>query len=852
MIETLVGRFGSVGKNFSGEAQAKPGGATTPLGVPPCEASSGDWKRLLRNYVCFGTATLCVARLTAAEIRVPADVPTIQGAIGVASAGDTVLVAPGTYPENLNFLGKAITVTSEVGATDTVIDGQKVDHVVRFANGETRSSVLVGFTLRNGHGFDGGGGVSIKSSSPSVISNIIAENVAECCGLGVSIENGSPLLQYNVISSNRELLNSAFGGGIYAQGPGSPLILNNTITNHYCAVGAGIFLSHISGVPVIAGNFIARNVDSSSGPDGAGITVWQSPNAMLLNNVVVNNSSGIEWDSFFETGFPQMINNTIAGNAGFGVALGGWSLAPLVANNIVSAPEGAVALEVVLGGDPSLWTVRNNIFFESGTAVTGDLIGMSSNIFANPLFADPAMEDYHLLRVSPAVDAAWIAVAATNDFDGVARPINGDRRGQSEADIGAFEYVPQSPIPPSPVGAISGDRQLTVWWKPSADATWYEVKRAVANTGSYETVGRVTATNYVDKPLENGTEYSYVVIAFSDLGKSSNSVSFSGIPGNFPPLARDDTASTLENASVTIDVLANDTDPNGDPLQVASVTQPLRGWVVTDGATVVYTPEPKFFGVDQFTYIVGDGRGAISTGAVAVTIVRLNHPPVAFDQFLTILGDTEWVSFNVPAFDLDFDPLTFQLLSLPTNGLLLAAFSEGIAQMAYRPAHAFAGVDCFWFRASDGLTNGLPAKVTLTVLPPRDADGDGIPDYWAAIYNVSGRDDDPDLDGLTNYQEYLANTNPHDAKSVLRITELTRGVDGNPAITWNSIGGTRYRIQASDGATGEDGAWIFHDVTRPAYLEIDPRSRGAPSAMSFTDTTNSATNRYYRISVVGH
>src|SRR5689334_21325474 len=65
-------------------------------------------------------------------LNVPAVYPTIQSAINAANSGDTVLVAPGTYVENINFNGKAITVTSSAGASSTIIDGGANGSVVAF------------------------------------------------------------------------------------------------------------------------------------------------------------------------------------------------------------------------------------------------------------------------------------------------------------------------------------------------------------------------------------------------------------------------------------------------------------------------------------------------------------------------------------------------------------------------------------------------------------------------------------------------------------------------------------------------------------------------------------------------
>ena len=85
----------------------------------------------------------------AATVHVPGDQPTIQAGIEAAGDGDVVLVAPGTYMEDINFLGKAITVMGDGGADGTVIDGGRSDWVVRFDSREHEDSVLEGFTIRN-------------------------------------------------------------------------------------------------------------------------------------------------------------------------------------------------------------------------------------------------------------------------------------------------------------------------------------------------------------------------------------------------------------------------------------------------------------------------------------------------------------------------------------------------------------------------------------------------------------------------------------------------------------------------------------------------------------------------------
>jgi hypothetical protein len=116
----------------------------------------------------------------ASTIHVPADQATIQAGINAASNGDKVLAAPGTYTENINFMGKAITVTSCGGPKVTIIDGNADAPVAAFVTGDGATSVLNRFTLQNGYASFQfqymGGGVSIDKASPSIKQNVIINN----------------------------------------------------------------------------------------------------------------------------------------------------------------------------------------------------------------------------------------------------------------------------------------------------------------------------------------------------------------------------------------------------------------------------------------------------------------------------------------------------------------------------------------------------------------------------------------------------------------------------------------------------------------------------------------------------
>jgi hypothetical protein len=91
-------------------------------------------------------------------------------------------------------------------------------------------------------------------------------------------------------------------------------------------------------------------------------------------------------------------------------------------------------------------------------------------------------------------------------------------------------------------------------------------------------------------------------------------------PGNKAPDTAADTATTTPGTAVTINVLENDTDPNGDALTVTGVSRPQFGQATTNGQSVTYRSNPSFRGVDTFTYFVSDSKGGTAANSVTVTV----------------------------------------------------------------------------------------------------------------------------------------------------------------------------------------------------------------------------------------
>jgi hypothetical protein len=248
---------------------------------------------------CLALLGLCLAATAeAATIRVPADAPTIQQGIAAAANGDTVLVAPGTYYERINFLGKAIIVTSEHGPDVTVIDGSLGGTVVTFLSREGRDSVLSGFTIRRGFNVYGGGGIVVGGSSPTIRDNTITEN-GGCSGAGISSGGSAPRIERNKVIRNRvEVCTGGWGIGIYVLGTASGLaaeIFDNDISDNTSTgstFGGGVAL-YGAGAAILRGNVISRNM--TVGPYGCGwgggLISINYTQATLVDNLIVGNTA---------------------------------------------------------------------------------------------------------------------------------------------------------------------------------------------------------------------------------------------------------------------------------------------------------------------------------------------------------------------------------------------------------------------------------------------------------------------------------------------------------------------------------------------------------------------------------
>jgi VCBS repeat-containing protein len=188
---------------------------------------------------------------------------------------------------------------------------------------------------------------------------------------------------------------------------------------------------------------------------------------------------------------------------------------------------------------------------------------------------------------------------------------------------------------------------------------------------------------------------------------------------NLPPVAVDDTASTAKNVAVTVPVLSNDSDPNGDLLTLISVIT-TNGTASVSGTNVIYTPALNFSGTAVLSYTITDGQGGTNSAFITVTVG--DTAPVANNDAYTTAEDTV---LNVPVggvltndVDADNDALTASLVTTTTHGALVL---NANGSFSYTPATNYNGPDNFTYRANDGTANSGIATVSLTVSSVNDA-----------------------------------------------------------------------------------------------------------------------------------
>ncbi len=336
---------------------------------------------------------------------------------------------------------------------------------------------------------------------------------------------------------------------------------------------------------------------------------------------------------------------------------------------------------------------------------------------------------------------------------------------------------------------------------------------------------------YTPDPGFSGSDsFQYSV---SDGGLLSSTATVTIDVVNRPPDAVADSAETLQDSPVTIDVLANDTDPDGDAPDVTDVGPPLHGLATLNlDDTITYSPNSGYTGPDGFTYTIGDGDGGTDTGTVAITVRLPNRPPVAVDDADTTAQDTP-IQIDVRANDTDPDgdalTISLKVPPPPLNGTVNCT-PTGLC--TFTPNPGFVGDGSFEYTATDpgGLSDDATVMVTVLAAPPVNHPPDAVNDVTTTQKNTPKN------------IAVLANDSDPDAGDVLSVTSAgpagngTVAVNPNNTITYTPstgfVGNDSFSYTISDGQGGTDTATVSVTVS-----DTPPPPNRPPNAINDSAST---------------
>ncbi len=272
------------------------------------------------------------------------------------------------------------------------------------------------------------------------------------------------------------------------------------------------------------------------------------------------------------------------------------------------------------------------------------------------------------------------------------------------------------------------------------------------------------------------------------------SIDIAASNANVTPSATDDSANVASDKTVTIAVLTNDKDPNGDTLSIKSFTQGTLGTVTQSGNNLIYKPSSTAsIGVDSFTYTIQDPAGNTATASVIVTITPAGVPIVKDDSATLVANQVKTIDVLANDVEPDGDTLTIQSFTTPDHG----SVTQSGNNLVYTPNADYTGTDAFNYTVNDGKGNTATARVSILVNSANGAlvtNGDEYP--------IPANSSVVSLGILAN-DTIPANTTP----TVVIATQPTHGsavivgthAEYMPEANYNGADSFTYKVTTSDG-----------------------------------------------------
>ena len=488
------------------------------------------------------------------------------------------------------------------------------------------------------------------------------------------------------------------------------------------------------------------------------------------------------------------------------------NLAPSAADDSASVPtDGVVVVDVLLGdsdpdGDPLTVT---------GVSVPthGDASVVDGRVRYAPRlgYAGPDSVVYTISDGRGGTATATLTVTVLN-----ARPIAGD------------DVAGTAPGAPVVVDVLTDDRDANLG-ATSQVLTVVSVTQPAAGSVVIAADGRSVV--FTPAAGQQGSAvFSYTVSDGTTGPDATDTAAVLVVIDGQRPQASPDTAETPTGRAVLVPVLADDRDPNDDPLSVGTLGTPVdsetgavAGSVQVQGTQVLFTPAPGYAGTVTFTYTARDDTGLDSLPAV-VTVTVLNAVPVAVDDTATTGRDVPLVfapgRLQANDTDANGDPLTVVGLFGGAPGSALSLDADG--RVVYVPPPGFTGVDTFGYVVDDGRGGRDRATVTVTVPDAAPVATDDVATTPAATpveVEVTANDTDPDGDTVLV-------TRAGGARHGDVVVLDARTVRYTPDLGFAGVDTFTYTI--SDGRGGTDVATVGVTVENAPPVAVDDRGGTAP------------------------
>ena len=542
---------------------------------------------------------------------------------------------------------------------------------------------------------------------------------------------------------------------------------------------------------------LANDTDDDGTLDLASVTVVDQPDN---GNFTIDSTNGSitytpNLDFFGNDSFTYTVNDDEGATSNVAtvtLTVDPVNDAPVVTDDSIGTAENTAVIIPVLNNDTDVDSVLDSaiIAIVNGPSNgTIDLINGSITYTPDQGFSGSDSFTYTVQDLEGAISLN--AATATINVDSV-----------NDAPVATDDTATTNEDTPVTIDVLGNDTDVDSALDPASVTVVDEPDNGSFNI---ETDGSITYTPDLDFSGEDS--FTYTVADVEGLASNSATVAITVDPVNDAPVAIDDTDTTNEDTSVTIDVLGNDTDVDSalDPASVTVDNGPSNGNFTIDSTngSITYTPDQDFFGNDSFTYIVADVEGLLSNSAtVTITVDPVNDGPVATDDTATTNEDTS-VTIDILGNDTDvdsaLDPASVTVVEQPDNG----SFNiETDGSITYTPELDFFGNDSFTYTVADveGLLSNS-ATVTITVDPVNDApvaiDDTATTDEDVAV-TIDVLANDGDLDGTLDLSgvSIVDNANNGD----LQVDPTTGAITYTPDQGFSGNDSFTYTVADNEGA----------------------------------------------------